>query len=160
MELICFSEAMPDIFSQLTTADLTRDDVPDIRDIKAFCDPVLAPSSPGLIELAALLVIFSICEPAAPLLPESCGIRVFTVSKGGIGPKSQRMIWDCRRVSALCKAPPPVNMGSLGALCDLEPGCPRASAFFANDVPLSSPQFSVSSADLACYFYSFSSRTL
>ena len=149
-----FAEALPETFLQGTAADLIRDDVPDISDIKAFCDPVLAPGSPGLIELAALLVIFSVCEPAARLLPESCGVRVFTVSKGGVGPKSQRMIWDCRRVSAMCKAPPPVNMGSLGALCDLEPGCPRASAFFANDVPLSSPQFSVSTADLACYFYS------
>ena len=67
-----------------------------------YADPALRRGN-RLDELATSLVMCGLCVPTQRLVP--IGIKLFCVAKNGdVGaPKSQRLIWDCRPVSAMLK---------------------------------------------------------
>ena len=144
--LVC--ETLPDIFRSGHASELINVDSIESGfhlEIQTYADPNLAPGSKSLNELAGLLVLHNLCIPADPLIPEECGMRLFTVSKGSAGPRSQRLILDARRVSAVCHVPPAPPMGSVSALAAIEFGAPENWA---------SCQWEIDSTDLSCYFYS------
>ena len=107
-----------------------------------YADPKLR-SGAMLDELAVMLAMCGLCVPTNRAVP--VGVKLFCVAKNGdVGaPKSQRLIWDCRAVSAMCRPPPRTEMGSIGALVDVELGSPSQGSFFG-----------LCCSDLACFFYS------
>ena len=107
-----------------------------------YADPKLR-SGVMLDELAVMLAMCGLCVPTNRAVP--VGVKLFCVAKNGdVGaPKSQRLIWDCRAVSAMCRPPPRTQMGSIGALVEVELGSPSQGAFFG-----------LCCSDLACFFYS------
>ena len=109
--------------------------------VLGYADPSLR-AGRQLDELAAMLVMSGLCVPTTALVP--VGIKLFCVAKHGDGgAKSQRLIWDCRAVSAMCKEPPKTAMGSIGALVDVELGTSDQKQYFG-----------LCCTDLACFFYS------
>ena len=136
-------EALPDVFKTGDALEVLDPEFmsrqTEIEAIRTYGDPNVAPGSTGLVELCALLILHEICATAAPALPLSFGIRVFTVSKGiEPGPRSQRLVWDAQRPSSACLKPPTPPMGSLSAFSQLE---------------LEPCDLHVASTDIACFFY-------
>ena len=123
-------------FSKLDDISQRMEDLPN-----CYADPLLAPGGTGLNELCALLLLKKVCKLCNPILPAGFGIRIFTVSKGSTGPRSQRMIWDARRTSFVCFEPPKAKQGSLAALSEL-------------DIEGSVESINLGVSDVACYFYS------
>lgn len=107
-----------------------------------YADPRLRAGA-TLDELAVMLTMCGLCVPTNRLVP--VGVKLFCVAKNDDfgAPKSQRLIWDCRAVSGMCREPPRTQMGSIGALVEVELGSPDQGAFFG-----------LCCTDLACFFYS------
>ena len=118
--------------------------------VRGFADPALR-SGAQLDELASMMLMCGLVKPTVRAVP--CGIKLFTVAKNDkVGEsRSQRLIWDCRPVSEMCRPPPPTVMGSVGSIVDVELGS-------LVDVELGSASqgefFSLACTDLACFFYS------
>ena len=118
--------------------------------VSGYADPALRRGE-HLNTLATMMVMCGLCVPTTRAVP--LGIKLFCVAKNEkVGEaKSQRLIWDCRPVSEMCRPPPPTRMASVGSIVEIELGS-------IADVELGSQSqgefFGLACTDLPCFFYS------